>query len=183
MQIFAALLVCGIAVSIAADSDWKSAKTMYDFVVKDIDGNEVSLDKYQGHPVLVVNVASKCGLTDTNYRQLNELYTNYRDRGFRIIAFPSNEFKKQEPGCNAEIKEFAKKYDVKFDMMTKIKVNGDDAHPLYKWLKNKQGLDDIEWNFAKFLIDQNGVPIKRYDPRVAPKDIESDVKSLLYNEL
>ncbi|CAG2178012.1 unnamed protein product, partial [Oppiella nova] len=147
----------------------------------------VSLDKYKGHPVLVVNVASNCGLTDTNYHQLNELYTNYSGRGLRIIAFPSNEFLNQEPGSNAEIKEFAKTYDVKFDMMAKIKVNGDDAHPLYKWLKDKQGgylgFDGIKWNFTKFLVDQNGVPIKRYAPTVAPKDIESDVKSLLYKEL
>jgi glutathione peroxidase-family protein len=166
-----------------ATNDPKTAKTLYEFTAKDIDGNEVSLDKYKDHPVLVVNVASNCGLTKNNYKQLNEMYGKYEGQGLRILAFPSNQFNGQEPGCDIDIKEFAKKNDVKFDMMSKIDVNGDSAHPLYKWLKNQKGgllgFDAIKWNFTKFLIDKNGVPIKRFGPTTEPKDLEKDVKAQL----
>ena len=165
--------------------DWKNAKTIYEFKVTDIDGNQVGLDKYKGHPLLVVNVASNCSLTKDNYKQLNELYEKYQQNGLRILGFPCNQFNGQEPGCDVDIKEFAKKKGVKFDVFSKIDVNGDSAHPLYKWLKNKQGflgflgLDRIKWNFTKFLINKDGVPIKRYAPTVQPKDIESDLKAHL----
>jgi len=169
----------------ASNTDWKKAKSLYDFKVKDIDGNEVDLKKYEGKPALVVNVASNCGFTKNNYKQLNELYEKYEKDGLRILAFPSNQFNGQEPGCDIDIKEFAKKNNVKFDMFSKIKVNGsgDDAEPLYKWLKSQKGgilgIDAIKWNFTKFLIDKNGVPVKRYAPNVDPKDIEPDIKSQL----
>ncbi|CAG2109866.1 unnamed protein product [Medioppia subpectinata] len=189
-HVFLTLFLWELAVSTAAadNKDWKNAKTLYEFTaVKDIDGNDVNMEKYKGHPVLVVNVASNCGLTDTNYRQLQALYAQYAAKGLRVCAFPTNEFLSQEPGTNTQIKEFADKYNVTFDMMAKIKVNGDDAHPLYKWLKEKQGgylgFDGIKWNFTKFLIDQKGIPIKRYAPTISPNDIESDIKSLLYKEL
>jgi phospholipid-hydroperoxide glutathione peroxidase len=166
-----------------ASNDWKKANKLYEFTAKDIDGNEVSLDKYSGKPTLVVNVASNCGLTKNNYKQLNELYEKYEKEGLRIAAFPSNQFAGQEPGCDIDIKEFAKKNNVKFDMYSKVDVNGDSAHPIYKWLKNQKGgflgLDAIKWNFTKFLIDKNGVPVKRYAPTVEPKDIEKDLKAQL----
>ncbi|CAG2114144.1 unnamed protein product [Medioppia subpectinata] len=166
-----------------ATNDPKTAKSVYDFSAKDIDGNEVTLDKYKGHPLLVVNVASNCGLTKNNYKQLNEMYANHEAQGLRILAFPSNQFNGQEPGCDIDIKEFAKKNNVKFDMMSKIDVNGDKAHPLYKWLKDQKGgilgFDAIKWNFTKFLVDKDGHPIKRYGPQVEPKDIEKDVKAQL----
>jgi len=167
----------------SSDKSWKNAKTLYEFKVKDIDGNEVDLKKYEGKPTLVVNVASNCGFTKNNYKQLNELYEKYEKDGLRILAFPSNQFNGQEPGCDIDIKEFAKKNNVKFDMFSKINVNGDGAHPLYKWLKNQKGgilgIDAIKWNFTKFLVDKNGVPVKRYAPNVDPKDIEPDIKSHL----
>jgi len=166
-----------------ASNDWKEAKKLYEFTAKDIDGNEVSMNRYEGKPVLVVNVASNCGLTKNNYKQLNELYEKYEKSGLRIAAFPSNQFANEEPACDIDIKEFAKKNNVKFDMFSKIEVNGDNAHPLYKWLKNQKGgilgFDAIKWNFTKFLIDKKGVPVKRYAPTVEPKDIEKDIKSQL----
>lgn len=102
--------------------------------------------------MIVVNVATFCGLTKTNYKQLNELYAKYKDQGLRIAAFPSNQFSNQEPGCSVDLKEFINKNNVHFDVYAKIDVNGDTAHPLYKWLKSKQGgfmgLDAIKWNFT-----------------------------------
>ncbi|XP_054167790.1 phospholipid hydroperoxide glutathione peroxidase-like [Oppia nitens] len=163
------------------NGDPKSAKTMYEFSAKDLDGNEVPLDRYKGHPTLVVNVASSCGLQKTNTKQLNELYAKYEAQGLRILAFPSNQFN-QEKGCDVDIKEFAKKNDVHYDMMSKVDVNGESAHPVYKWLKNQQGgfiSDAIKWNYTKFLVDKHGIPIKRYAPTVEPKDIEKDLKAQL----
>ena len=163
--------------------DWKNAKTIYELKVTDIDGNQVGLDKYKGHPLLVVNVASNCSLTKDNYKQLNELYEKYENNGLKILGFPSNQFNGQEPACDVDIKEFAKKKGVQFDMFAKIDVNGDSADPLYKWLKTKQGgflgFDGIKWNFTKFLVNKEGIPIKRYAPTVQPKDIESDLKAQL----
>lgn len=138
---------------------------------------------FTGHPALVVNVASHCGLTKNNYQQLNELHEKYEPDGLKILAFPCNQFNNQEPACEVDIKEFAKKKGVKFDMFAKIDVNGDNAHPLYKWLKKEQGglmgIDAIKWNFTKFLINKEGKPIKRYAPTVDPKSIEPDIKSQL----
>ena len=177
------LPICVPRMASSQSQDWKDAKTIYEFKVKDIDGNEVGLDRYQGHPLLVVNVASNCGFTKNNYKQLNELYEKYEKDGLRILAFPSNQFNGQEPGCDVDIKEFAKKKGVQFDMFSKINVNGDSADPLYKWLKTKQGgflgFDGIKWNFTKFLVNKEGIPIKRYAPTVDPKDIEPDLKAQL----
>jgi len=159
---------------------WKSATSIYDFNVTDIDGNEVSLEKYRGHVAIIVNVATAWGLTDTNYRQLQAMHDEFAEsKGLRILAFPCNQFGKQEPGTNEEIKAFAQsKYNVTFDMFSKVNVNGDNAIPLYKYLKEKQhGTlgNFIKWNFSKFLIDKNGQPVKRYGPKTAPNDIRKDL--------
>lgn len=155
----------------------------YSFTATDIDGNPRSLADYQGKTLLVVNVASKCGFTP-QYQGLEALYRQYRDRGFVILGFPCNQFGHQEPGDEAEIKGFcALKYDVSFPMFAKIKVNGDDAHPLYQFLKKEQGgilgLDFIKWNFTKFLIDKTGKVVKRYAPTDTPEAIGRDIAALL----
>ncbi len=135
-------------------------KTFYDFKVKDIDGNEVDLKKYKGKKVLVVNVASQCGYTP-QYKQLEWLYTHYKDSNLVILGFPCNDFNEQEPGTPAEIKSFcSRKYGVTFPIMAKISVKGKDMCPLYSWLqhKDKNGFqdNDVKWNFNKFLISEEG---------------------------
>lgn len=113
---------------------------------------------------------------------MQDLHRKYESQGLSVLAFPCNQFGGQEPKPENEIKEFVKKFDVDFDMFTKIKVNGDDAHPLYKYLKEKQGGtfgDFIKWNFSKFLINRQGVPVNRYAPTTAPKEIEEDIVKLL----
>lgn len=146
--------------------------TIYEFSAKDIDGNEVSLDKYRGHVCIIVNVASKWGKTDVNYRQLVELHNKYSEAsGLRILGFPCNQFGGQEPGTEQEIKEFVAKYNVEFDMFSKINVNGDSAHPLFTFLKAKQAgflVNAIKWNFTKFVVDKEGVPRARFGPTDDP---------------
>jgi glutathione peroxidase len=144
-----------------------------DFKLKNIDGQEQSLSQYRGKVVLMVNVASKCGLTP-QYKGLEALYEKYKDRGFVIVGIPANNFGGQEPGTEAEIKQFcSSKYNVTFPMMSKISVKGDDKHPLYKFLtEGKAGEDfagDIEWNFAKFLVDRNGNVMARFSSRTTPE--------------
>jgi len=163
-----------------AKDAWKSAASIYEFAAKDIDGNQVSLDKYRGHVVLIVNVPSQWGFTDKNYKQLQELHTKYAESaGLRILAFPSNQFGNQEPGTDAEIKEFATgKYGAQFDLFSKINVNGNDAHPLWKYLKSKQAgflFDAIKWNFTKFLVNKQGIPVARYAPNQEPMSFEKDI--------
>lgn len=118
-------------------------------------------------------------MTNKNYQQLQELHEKYAEsKGLRILAFPCNQFGNQEPGTEAEIKEFAKKFNVQFDMFSKVNVNGDQAHPLWKYLKHKQSgflMDAIKWNFSKFLIDKDGQPVKRYAPTTDPLAIEPDL--------
>jgi len=166
----------------ANEINWKKAASIYEFSAIDIDGNEVSLEKYKDHVCIIVNVASQWGLTPSNYEQLQALYEKYSEtKGLRILGFPCNQFGSQEPGTEAEIKEFVKKFNVSFDLFSKINVNGGDTHPLFKYLKYKQGGllgDFIKWNFTKFLIDKNGQPIKRYGPNTPPKDIEPDLNKL-----
>ncbi|XP_066254531.1 uncharacterized protein [Euwallacea similis] len=159
--------------------NYKEAKAIYEFTVKDIKGEEVSLEKYKGHVCIIVNVASRCGYTKSNYAELVEIYDQYHEtKGLCILAFPCNQFGDQESGTNEEICEFVAKKNVKFDMFGKINVNGNDAHPLFKYLKHKQGGtlgSFIKWNFTKFIIDKNGQPVERHGPSTNPKDL---VKSL-----
>ena len=156
---------------------------IYDFNVFNIDGEKVSLSKYKGKVLLIVNVASECGFTP-QYEGLEKLYQTYKGKDFMILGFPSNQFGKQEPGTNKEIKFYCQgTYDVHFDMFSKIDVNGDNTSALYKYLKKEQGgflwMDSIKWNFTKFLINKDGKVVDRYAPSTKPKDIEQDIKSLL----
>lgn len=171
---------CALVAPLDQDENWKSASTIYDFHAKDIHGNDVSLNKYREHVCIIVNVASNCGLTDTNYRELVQLYEKYNEKkGLRILAFPSNEFGGQEPGTSAEILEFVKKYNVTFDLFEKINVNGNNAHPLWKWLKTQANgfiTDDIKWNFTKFIINKEGKVVSRFAPTVDPLQMESELK-------
>ncbi|MBI5705498.1 MAG: glutathione peroxidase [Armatimonadetes bacterium] len=155
----------------AAPLDPKAAGSLYDFKMKDIDGKEMPLAKFKGKVVLVVNVASKCGLTP-QYEGLQKLYTTYKDRGLVVLGFPANQFGGQEPGTDTEIKEFCTgKYNVTFPMFSKIVVKGEGIHPLYTWLlQSTENKGDIEWNFAKFLVGKDGKVLKRFAPRVTPDD-------------
>ncbi|XP_069355565.1 juvenile hormone epoxide hydrolase-like isoform X2 [Maniola hyperantus] len=157
-------------------ADPNAAQTIYEFSVKDIYGREVKLEKYKGYVLLIVNVASQCGLTDTNYNQLNELYEKYaKSRDLRILAFPCNQFGGQEPGTEKEIIKYTKERNIKFDIFEKIEVNGENTHPLWKFLKRTQSGtfgDFIKWNFSKFIVDKNGVPVERFGPNVNPIDLE-----------
>lgn len=156
--------------------------SIYDAVVKDAQGQDVKLSEYKGHPILIVNVASKCGFTP-QYEGLEELYRSYQDQGLVILGFPSNQFAGQEPGTNEEIQQFCKlTYDVTFPVLAKIDVNGDNEDPLYTYLKQEQGGllgRKIKWNFTKFLIDKEGNVVKRYAPNTAPKKIEDDIVKYL----
>jgi len=155
-----------------------------DFTVKDIDGKDVELSKtYKGKVVLVVNVASKCGLTP-QYEELQKLYETYKERGLVVLGFPANEFGAQEPGTNAEIKEFcSSKYKVTFPMFAKIVVKGDGIHPMYKYLTDKETdpgfAGEIKWNFTKFLIGKDGAVIDRYAPNTKPEDLAKDIEKAL----
>jgi glutathione peroxidase len=149
-------------------------ESVHQFVKKGIDGKPVKLAKYQGKVLLIVNVASKCGLTP-QYDGLQKLYSEYKGKGFAVLGFPANEFGNQEPGSNAEIKEFCSTtHKVTFPMFEKIVVKGEGIDPLYTYLisHSDRPKDDIEWNFAKFLVGNDGKVIKRFGPRVAPNDPE-----------
>ena len=161
------------------------AQTLHDFTMKDIDGTDVKLSDYKGKVVMVVNVASFCGYT-RQYEPLEKVYEQYKDKGFVILGFPANDFGAQEPGTDAEIKEFCtSKYNVTFPMFSKITVKGSDKHELYAWLTSGAGDDakagEVGWNFEKFLIDKNGNLIKRYSTRVEPDDeaVVADITAAL----
>jgi glutathione peroxidase len=176
--------------------------SVYDFTATAPDGSEVPLSQYEGKVLLIVNVASKCGLTP-QYEGLESLYRDDRGRGLEIVGFPCNQFREQEPGTDAEIQDFCKStYDVTFPVLSKIDVNGPDAHPLYQYLRaeapgdfgpsygrfyeaiskirpDANGTDEIKWNFTKFLIGADGTVIKRYEPPVPPADIQADLEKYL----
>ncbi|MCL4122226.1 UNVERIFIED_CONTAM: hypothetical protein GTU68_060609 [Idotea baltica] len=156
--------------------------TFHDFSANAIDGRALDFSIYEGKVVLVVNTASKCGLTP-QYEGLEALYQKYKDQGLVILGFPCNQFGRQEPGTEEEVSEFCEiNYGVSFQMMAKIDVNGKDEHPIYGYLKNSVGpklLKIIKWNFTKFLIGKDGVPVKRYAPTTVPKDLENDIQNLL----
>jgi glutathione peroxidase len=148
-------------------------KTLYDFKVTSLDGQPFNLSSLKGKKVLVVNTASKCGLTQHQYTTLQKLYNTYKDRNFVIIGFPANNFAQQEPGSNTEIREFCtKNYGVTFPMMSKISVKGNDIDPLYKWLTTKSlnGVVDaeVQWNFQKFMIDEQGKLVGFAPPKENP---------------
>jgi glutathione peroxidase len=149
-------------------------ETIYQFQVKDIQGNDFDFASLKGKKIMVVNTASKCGLTP-QYEKLEALYEKYKDKNFVIVGFPANDFMSQEPGSNEEIESFCKmNYGVSFPMMSKISVKGKDMHPVYHFLteKDKNGLEDskVEWNFQKYLIDENGHLEKVISPRIQPDD-------------
>ncbi|MBK9324078.1 MAG: glutathione peroxidase [Bdellovibrionaceae bacterium] len=157
--------------------------TLYSFQVKTASNENLSLEKYKGQVVLVVNVASKCGFTP-QYAGLEELYEKYKDRGFAILGFPSNQFGSQEPGADQEIQEFCKlNFGVTFPVFAKIDVNGNNAAPVYSWLKESApgllGTEMIKWNFTKFLVSKDGLVIKRYAPNTEPKEISLDIEAAL----
>lgn len=154
-----------------------------DFQVKAADGSLTSMDRFKGIVVLVVNVASKCGFTP-QYKGLEELYKQFKDQGFTIVGFPCNQFGAQEPGSNQEIQQFCEmNYGVTFPVMGKVNVNGNEADPIYQWLKSSApgllGTEMIKWNFTKFLVGRNGEVLKRYAPQDEPKDIVEDIKKAL----
>lgn len=156
---------------------------IYDIHIKDSSNKEVSMSKFEGKTLLIVNVASKCGLTP-QYKGLQSLYEEYKDRNFVVLGFPCNQFGGQEPGTNSEINNFCEiNYSVTFPIFSKIKVNGPDSHPLFKLLKNdKPGIfrtESIKWNFTKFLINSSGKIIDRFSPRVEPKYIRSEIERIL----
>lgn len=157
-------------------------KTIYDFKALDIKGNERSLSEFSGRPILIVNTASKCGFTP-QYKDLQELYKSFEGQ-VEVLGFPCNQFGAQEPGADEEIQSFCDlTFNVTFPLFSKVDVNGDDAHPLYQFLKESLpgilGSKAVKWNFTKFLVDKNGVPVKRYAPQVKPSEIINDIKELL----
>jgi glutathione peroxidase len=161
------LTLCVACASLSAEP-----KSIYDFTMRSIDGQQVSLKTYHGKVVLLVNVASRCGFTP-QYAGLEALYEKYKDRGLVIVGVPANNFMFQEPGTDEEIKKFcSSKYNVTFPMMSKVSVKGDDKTPLYVFLTAKdtdpQFSGDIKWNFTKFLFDRNGKPVARFEPNVTP---------------
>lgn len=155
---------------------------IWEFTATTIDGCEQSLGDYRGKTLLVVNVASKCGFTP-QYAGLEELYETYADRGFAVLGFPCDQFRNQEPGNEEEIQQFCSlNYGVTFPMFAKIDVNGEHAHPLYKWLRSQKGglfNDRIKWNFTKFLVGSSGEVIERYGSVTKPHKLTGDIESAL----
>jgi len=154
--------------------------SLHEFSVKNIDGKEIKLSDYQGKVVLIVNVASQCGYTP-QYKGLETLFNNYKDRGFAILGFPSNDFGAQEPGTEAQIKDFCSlKYDVTFDMFSKVKVKGNSKVDLYKYLTESTNAE-VQWNFNKYLVDKSGKVFKYYASSVSPEssELKKDIEALL----
>lgn len=205
LAILAMMLCVGCLGQNTADKN--PPKSIYDLTVKDITGHDVSLKNYEGKVLLIVNVASKCGLTP-QYEELEALYKQYKDQGLEILAFPCNQFLEQEPGTNEEILEFCSvNYNVTFPLFDKIDVNGKEESPLYTFLKSKAPFkgypegyekfaeqltmihqktgsgfekgDAIKWNFGKFLVSKDGKTILRYEPMVAPADLKTDIEKML----
>lgn len=157
--------------------------SLYEFEIRNIQGQLVPLNRYQGQVLLIVNVASQCGFTP-QYEGLQQLYETYHHKGFQVLAFPCNQFGGQEPGSDSQIQSFCTRhYSVDFPLFAKINVNGHNAHPLYVWLKKQQtGLlgRRIKWNFTKFLVDRHGQVRRRYAPAVKPAKIARDLVPLLH---
>lgn len=186
--------------------EWRIIMTIYNFNVNDKNGNEINLGKYEGNVLLIINSATKCGFTP-QYEELQKLYDKYFEQGFIILDFPCNQFKNQAPGTIDEIQSFCQlNYGVTYPIHSKIEVNGENTHPLYKFLKDNKGFEgfdkehplaatiekiaasedpnykntsDIKWNFTKFLIDRKGNVIERFEPTKNLKDIEEIIQKLL----
>ena len=159
------------------------AGSVYDFSAQLLDGGALGLAEFKGRVLLIVNTASQCGFTP-QYAGLEELYRAYRERGFAVLGFPSNQFGAQEPGTAADIGAFCERnYGVSFPMFAKIDVNGPQAHPLYRFLKKSKpgllGSERIKWNFTKFLIDRSGRPVARFAPSTKPRELTSRIEELL----
>ncbi|MBL6696163.1 MAG: glutathione peroxidase [Luminiphilus sp.] len=157
--------------------------TVFDFSAEDTKGDNVALENFRGKVLLIVNTASKCGFTP-QYEGLEKLQTDYHEKGFEVLAFPCNQFGKQEPGSNEEIVEFCTtRFSATFPIFSKIDVNGADTHPLYAWLKQQakgiMGTERIKWNFTKFLINRQGEVVKRYGSQAKPEQIADDIAALL----
>ncbi|MFZ9001319.1 MAG: glutathione peroxidase [Bacteriovoracaceae bacterium] len=157
--------------------------TIYDFSATLINGQELKFSELEGKVLIIVNTASKCGFTP-QYKDLESLYKKYSEKGLMVLGFPCNQFGKQEPGDSTEILNFCQThYDVTFPVFKKIEVNGDNEHPLFKYLKSNlpgiMGTEAIKWNFTKFLVDNKGKPYKRYAPKDSVNTIEKDLISLL----
>jgi glutathione peroxidase len=157
--------------------------SIYDFTVDDIQGKPQKLDRYQDKVMLIVNVASKCGFTP-QYKGLEALYEKMHPRGLEVLGFPCNQFGAQEPGSEEQIAQFCEmNYGVRFPLFAKIAVNGDEAAPLYRYLKKEKpgllGSEAIKWNFTKFLVDRKGNVVERYAPNVEPQAIAGDIEKLL----
>lgn len=157
-------------------------QNFYQFKAKSLQGKEISMEDYKGKAVIVVNTASKCGLTP-QYEGLEALYRKYKDDGLVILGFPSNQFANQEPGDEKSIAEGCLiNYGVTFPMFSKVDVNGESAHPLFKYLKGELGSvfgRRVKWNFTKFLVDRNGKPVKRFAPTRKPESMEESIRKLL----
>ena len=156
---------------------------IYEYSVKDKDDSEIKMGEYRGKTLLIVNTASKCGFTP-QYDGLNELQKKYADQGFSVLAFPCNQFGKQEPGSNSEIQDFCSlNFDVSFPVLAKIDVNGENEEPLFGHLKSEKpgimGSKGIKWNFTKFLVDKNGEVLKRFSSKTTPSEIEKEIESIL----
>ena len=156
---------------------------IYSFSARSLNGDDISLERYRGKVLLIVNTASECGFTP-QYAGLQQLYQSYAARGFEVLGFPCNQFGKQEPGDAGQIGAFCEKnYGVTFPMFDKIDVNGEHAHPLYRYLTSEApgvlGIEAIKWNFTKFLVDRDGNIVKRYAPTTKPEAITADVEKLL----
>ncbi len=157
--------------------------TIYDFEIQGISGESVDFSSYKEKVLLIVNTASKCGFTP-QYKGLESLYKAYKDKGFEVLGFPCNQFGKQEPGSGGEISEFCElNFGVSFPLFEKLEVNGDNTHPLFKYLKQKApgvfGTEAIKWNFTKFLVNRRGEVVKRFAPKDKPEAIASEVEALL----
>ena len=156
---------------------------IYEYSVKDKDDSEIKMGDYRGKTLLIVNTASKCGFTP-QYDGLNELQKKYSDQGFSVLAFPCNQFGKQEPGSNSEIQDFCSlNFDVSFPVLAKIDVNGENEEPLFGHLKSEKpgimGSKGIKWNFTKFLVDKNGEVLKRFSSKTTPSEIEKEIELIL----
>ncbi|XP_058082161.1 probable phospholipid hydroperoxide glutathione peroxidase [Magnolia sinica] len=168
----------------AMSSQYKKTQgSIHDFTVKDARGNDVDLSTYKGKVLLIVNVASQCGLTNSNYTELNQSYEKYKNQDFEILAFPCNQLGSEEPGDNEQILDFVcTRFKSEFPIFDKVDVNGDNAAPVYKFLKSSKGGlfgDSIKWNFTKFLVDKDGHVVDRYAPTTSPLSIEKDIKKQL----